>query len=694
MALGAVLLFTLGAIAGFSALGYVIAIAASAPPLGKPVNRGVSSRVYAANGSLLGYIQSDEISTPVAWERLPQDCKDATVSIEDERFYKHGGVDYTAIVRAAVRNMTNGKTVQGGSTITMQLVRNLYIAQPKRDYKRKIREAKLASELEKQHTKTWILDQYLNTAPYGTVGGQSAMGMQAAAQTFFAKNAQDLDLSECATLAGLPQAPSDYNPFLNPTAAVARRNEVLKKMQELGYITADQADAAIGSPLRVKRGTRYTKIREPYFFDYVKQQLIDKYGINTVRQGGLKIYTTIDPKFQEDAREAINSTLKTPGDPSSALVATDPKTGYVRAMASSGGYGQSQFNLAAQGSRQPGSSFKTMVLVTALRQGIDPETTTYNSHPIDITTPPWGTPANPLKVKTYDNSYGGTMNLVTATLHSDNAVYIQLDLDVGPQNVKDTARMLGIKSKLNAYPAEGLGGLERGVTPLEMSRAYATLAAGGVRAKQEVIEKVVFPGHKTVDVGKPKHKRVLTDGVAYEATKILRANVQGGTAADVGSYFHCPAAAKTGTTDSHRDAWLVGYTPTLAVATWIGYPDAQRSLYNVEGVAAVAGGTLPTAIWAKFMARAIGNKCKDFPLPKTPFVAKKFEGKYAELGKKEGSAYNDKAKKYTEGKKKKKDGGKDNGGGNDKPQKQTPAPKPETPQPQTPGETPGAVAPQ
>ncbi|MBK5229893.1 MAG: penicillin-binding protein, partial [Thermoleophilia bacterium] len=482
-----VVAMVLAAIAGFSALGYVLAIAATAPPLGKPVNRGLTSSIYAADGSLLGYIQSDEISTPLPWANIPRNCKDATVAIEDQRFYKHAGVDYSAIVRAALRNLSSHKTVQGGSTITMQLVRNLYIADPKRDYKRKIREAKLASELEHEHSKRWILQSYLNSAPYGTVGGQSAMGMQAAAQTFFAKNAKNLDLPECALLAGLPQAPSDYNPFLDPQAAIERRNEVLNKMAELGYITQAEAKAAIAEPVHVKHGTRYTRIHEPYFFDYVKQRLIDKYGINTVRRGGLKVFTTIDRKLQEAARTAINSTLNQPGDPSSAIVAIDPKTGYIKTMASSGGYGQSQFNLAAQGARQPGSSFKPMALVTALRQGINPETTTYNSHPIDIKSSPWG----PIKVKTYSNNYSGNINLVRATTTSDNSVYIQLALDVGPKNVRDTARLLGIRSKLNGYPAESLGGLERGVSPLEMSRAYATLSAGGVRSQPEAIERVI-----------------------------------------------------------------------------------------------------------------------------------------------------------------------------------------------------------
>jgi penicillin-binding protein 1A len=684
LAIGIVLLVSLGLIAGFSAIGYVIALANGAPPLGKPVNRGLTSSVYAANGQLLGYIQADEISTPVAWKRLPQACKDATVSIEDERYYKHGGVDYTAIVRAAAKNATSGKTVQGGSTITMQLVRNLYISAPKRDFKRKIREAKLASELEQEHSKTWILNQYLNTAPYGTVGGQSAMGLQAASQTFFAKNAKDLNLSECAMLAGLPQAPTDYNPFLNPAAALERRSEVLTKMAQLGYITPAEANKAKASKLRLHRGTRYTKIREPYFFDYVKQQMIDKYGINTVRKGGLRIHTTIDPRLQNAARSAINSTLVTPGDPASAIVATDPKTGYVRAMASSGGYGQSQFNLAAQGSRQPGSSFKTMVLLTALRQGISPSTT-YNSHPIDIKSSKWG----PIKVSTYSDSYQGNVSLVQATVTSDNSVYIQLDLDVGPENVKDTARKMGIRSKLNGWPAEGIGGLTNGVSPLEMSHAYATLASGGVRAKQLVISKVDFPDSKEDTTYKVHRKRVFSDGVVSELTKILAQNVDGGTATGVrGGGFTCPAAAKTGTTDNFRDAWLVGYTPTLATAVWIGYPNAQQSMYNVEGVGQVNGGSLPTDIWTKFMKAAIGNRCKEFAAPKNPFVSKPFTGKYAEEGKAEGDSFSDDAKKkkkdYTEGKKKETGGG--GGGGNNAPQ-QTPA----EPEPQAPAESPGAA---
>ncbi len=675
LSLAVIVLGTCVVIAGLSGLGYVMAIAASAPPLDKPVNKGLTSSVYAADGTLLGYIQSDEIRTPVPMQRIPKHMEDATVAIEDERFYKHKGVDFSAIVRAAVKNASSGKTVQGGSTITMQLVRNLYIADPKRDYKRKIREAKMASELEQQHSKRWILEQYLNTAPYGTVGGQSAMGVQAAAQTFFAKNAWDLNLAESALLAGLPQAPSLYNPFLNPSAAKTRRDEVLAKMIELGYVGRAEAEAAMATPLNVHRGKRYTRIREPYFFDYVKQTLIDKFGINAVRRGGLKIHTTIYPKYQRWAREAISGQLNQSGDPSSAIVSIDPRSGYIRAMASSGSYDGSEFNLAAQGLRQPGSAFKTMVLTTAIRQGIDPESTTYNSHPIDLKSTPYG----PIKVKTYDNSYGGVMNLQRATLRSDNSVYIQLALDVGPRNVKETARLLGITTKLNGYPAEGLGGLELGASPLEMSSAYATLAAGGVRSRPQAIEKVVFPDGKVEQLGKPKRKRVLTDGEAYEVTKILRDNVNGGTGTR--ARIDCPAAGKTGTTDSFKDAWFVGYTPLLSTSVWVGYPKAGIEMRSVHGIA-VAGGTFPAQIWHDYMVRAVSGRCREFREPRDPFDAVPFKGKYSAIGKKNAAPVTDGDDNSEEKDDKKKDKGKDkdtggdNDGGNRKPEPK-PAPPPE-----------------
>ena len=529
----------------------------------------------------------------------------ATVAIEDERFYRHGGVDYEGIARAAFKNLEAGKAVEGGSTITQQLVRNLYVGR-ERTLERKIREARLAEELEDRHSKRWILQSYLNSVPYGTVDGQTAVGVQAAAQTFFAKPAKNLTLEDSALLAGLPQSPSRLNPFQNPREALDRRNKVLEKMADLGYISDDRAQEARRAPLGVQRGDLYIKIREPFFFDYVKQQLIDRFGVNTVRKGGLKVYTTIDPKLQKAGREAIDSTLPYPGDPSSAVVAIDPRTGYIRAMASSSKYKHAQYNLAAQGHRQPGSAFKTFVLATAVKRGVNPYSTSYVSRPLDLKTDDYG----PWKVQTYDQSYGGSMNLVRATLKSDNTVYAQLDLDLGPKSVAETAKAMGITTKLDGYPAEGLGGLTRGVSPLEMANAYATLASGGMRNKPIAILRVKFPDGEEEDLGKPKRERVLSDAQAYEVTKILKQNVTSGTGTR--SQIGCPSAGKTGTTDNFNDAWFDGYTPHLATAVWVGYPDALREMRSVHGIS-VAGGTFPAEIWKKFMDVAKGRQLRRLP---------------------------------------------------------------------------------
>ncbi|MGI9081396.1 MAG: transglycosylase domain-containing protein [Thermoleophilaceae bacterium] len=627
LSLGALVVIVLIAVA--SVVGYVLAVAGSAPALStlKPNDKGESSVIFAADGSRLGYVQSDEIRTPVPWRSMPRDIRQAVVAIEDERFYEHKGVDYSAIIRAGVKNLRSGKNVQGGSTITQQLVRALYIKDPRRNFKRKIREAKLASELEKKHSKQWILMNYLNDVPFGTVNGRTAIGIEAAAETFFDKHAAELTLAEAALLAGLPQAPSQYNPFRNPTAALQRRGEVLDRMAENRFITQAEADQASGQQLGLKRGTRYTRRREPYFFDYVQEKLIEEYGVGVYRRGGLKVYTTIDPQLQAAARKAIQGQLPNPSDPSSAIVSVDPANGYIRAMASSGAYTDRRFNLAAQGHRQPGSAFKTFVLAAAIRRGMNPATTTYTSRPLSLNVPGFG----PWKVKTYGNSYGGTMNLVRGTLTSDNTVYAQLIVDLGPQAVKRTAQLMGITTKLDGLPAEGLGGLRLGVTVLEMANAYATLASGGMRNEPKGIKKVVFPDGKTGDLGKPNRKRVLSDGQAYEVTKILRQNVQAGTGTRAS--IPCPAAGKTGTTDAFNDAWFVGYTPKLATSTWVGFPNALQSMPGV------AGGTIPAGIWHDYMVVAKGSSCEDFAEPAEPLQFKPFFGKYSRTGQSGGGRY-------------------------------------------------------
>jgi penicillin-binding protein 1A len=463
--------------------------------------------------------------------------------------------------------------------------------------------------------------------PYGTLGGQTAVGIQAAARMYFGKPASRLTLPEAALLAGLPQAPSLYNPFLDEQRATSRRNEVLRAMLRGHYIAPASAERAMQAPLGVRNSRYYTERRESYFFDYVKDQLIKRYGLNTVRKGGLKVYTTLDLKLQRLARQAIANRLANPGDPSAALVSIDPTNGHILAMASSQKYASSKFNLAAQGKRQPGSAFKVMVLMTALRNGVDPKATAYTSKRLLFTDPVWG----PIDVQTDDRVYRGRETLFEALVHSDNTVYQQLDLDLGPKAVRQTAYDMGITSKLDAYPAEGLGGLTHGVSPLEMTRAYVTVNTGGFRVRPVAVTKVVFPdGRVDTSLARQERKKVFSDGQTNEAIKAMEANVQRGTgtAAQIG----CPTAGKTGTTSNFTDAWFDGFTTGLNTAVWVGYPKSTASMTNVPPYGEMFGGTAPALIWHDFMQVAAKGRCQDFPTPTEPFVASPFLGRFARDG--------------------------------------------------------------
>src|SRR5215217_5465789 len=633
--LGVLVVLVLAGVAGMAAVGYVVSIAASAPSLSSLKERdpGSNSEVLAADGSRLGFIQADELRLPAEGAEFPKILKDATVAIEDRRFYKHEGVDYEGIVRAGVQNLVNQKTVQGGSTITMQLARNLYISD-ERTYQRKIREAKVAEEIENEHSKAWILNKYLNTVPYGTVGGQSAIGAKAAARIYFNKRLGQLSLREAAMLAGLPQAPSLYSPLRSPTAAKARRNDVLSEMARSGMITQDTADRTMRRGLGLNPSTYFTRRRESYFFDFVKDELIKEYGAKTVRLGGLQVRTTVDLKKQQQAREAIAGRLAGVG-PSSAIVTINPKNGYIEAMASSAAYAESKFNLAAQGRRQPGSSFKVMALMAALRAGVDPDSTTYVSRsPLKINDPKYGPP---FEIKTYSGTGLGNVSLRKATLASDNSVYIHLALDLGPEKVKQAAWDLGIRSPLEAVPAETLGGLGNCCSALEMANAYATIAAGGMRNRPTAITKVTFPdGHSELPARwKVRRTRAFEDGVTAKATEILEQNMSSGTGtrATIG----CPAGGKTGTTDLNTDAWFVGFTPRLATAVWVGYPKDRTQMSGLYHGANVDGGTYPAEIWGDYMKKAKGRFCGEFPPPKTPFHSSPFFGEYATSGGGKGS---------------------------------------------------------
>jgi penicillin-binding protein 1A len=600
---------------------WVLSVRADTPPLDqlKPVKEGSNSVVFAADGSRLGYIQSDTIRHPVSASRIPQVLDHATVAIEDEHFYEHGGIDYGAIVRAGWADLRAGEPVQGGSTITQQLVRNLYIADPEETISRKVREATWAEEYEQKYSKQQILTKYLNTASYGTTDGRTAVGVQAAAETYFSKPVSKLDLPQAALIAGLPQAPSDYNPLLNPTAALGRRNEVLQAMEQQHYITPRQYDEASRDDLGLDRGYKYETIHQPYFFDYVQQQLIDKYGVNTVRNGGLKVYTTINPGLQADAQRAVDAcaVCSPGGGPAAALASVDATNGHILAMASSQPYSPtSQFNFAADAHRQPGSSFKPYVLAAAISQGMNPDTTYYSGKsPVTLTLP------DGITTWTVNNAEqgGGVMDVRTATIDSVNAIFAQLDLDVGPDAVRQMAYKLGITTHLDGIPAEGIGGLRLGVTPLEQADAYASFADGGVHHPATAVDKVVFPGGKTDEPDAGQSTRAISDGIAYEVTSILKGVITEGTGSPY-TDFGCPAAGKTGTSEGLSDAWFVGYTPRLATAVWVGHPTSRAS----TGF----GGPTAGPIWHAYMEAAHGSYCDDFPPPQNPVQFSSWSGSH------------------------------------------------------------------
>src|SRR4051812_2248677 len=592
-----------------SFVAYVLYLSWQTPSIDKlhPRPESQNSIVYAANGTRLGFIPAAQLRQEVASSSIPAYMKQAIVAVEDRRFYQHKGVDYPGILRAAAKDATSHAVVQGGSTITMQLVRRLYLSRD-RNFKRKIEEATLAREMEKRRSKDWILTHYLNDVSFGTAGGQEAVGVQAAARVFFGKPAKSLNLTQSVLLAGLPQEPTFYNPIRHPDAAKARRAQVLHSMVRAGMIAQDVAAKVDRGGLGLPLSHYYPHRRERHFFDYVEAELRQRIGAAGIRAGGLRVHTTLDLKLQRTARAAIRHRLDRLHDPAAAVVSINPRNGDIRAMATTTKYEREQFDYASQGHRQPGSTFKPIVLLAAIAvHQADPKKTYYVSKPIDM-----HTGFGRVHVQTYDHTYGGHMNLVKATLLSDNAVYQQLDLDVGPDVIADTAANLGIDTPLDGYPAEGLGGLHRGVSPLELARAYATFANGGNRLDISGIKTVDFPDGHSTSLDSGGSNSLFKDGETYEVTRILQQNMKHGTgrAAQVG----CPAAGKTGTTDTFRDAWFAGYTPRMSTVVWVGYPHRAIPMTNVHGIK-VAGATFPAQIWHDYMKVAKGGFCGKFPKP-------------------------------------------------------------------------------
>jgi penicillin-binding protein 1A len=633
---------TIGALA---IAGWVINVAQSAPNLTElhPRLPGSPSEIYAADGSLLGYITSSTIRMPIASAAIPERLKEATIAIEDRRFYHHGALDYQGILRAAVRDALHGGSggLQGASTLTMQLVDNLYLQKVRttRTLQYKIEQAKLALQLESRHAgtagKNWILTGYLNDVPYGTVGGQTAYGVAAAARIFFDKPVQTLTLPQEALLAGLPQAPSDYNPFIDKAAALHRRAEVLQAMANARYITQAQADAAARKPLEVHHDNIFAVRRLPYAFDYIRQQVaLDlcprrPKRCQALQQGGLKIYSTIDPQRELWAQQAIDdhaSLIADQGGPgvAAALASVDPTNGHVVAIANSSNYAQTPFDYATQALRQTGSAFKVFALMTLIHDyDGDPNSTYYTSRQL---TAGWLPSAPAWSVHTDTNTYNGTINLTKATIISDNTVYAQLIADLGVDKMNAMAHAMGITSPLDLNPAEVLGGLTIGVTPLQMANAYGTIANQGVHIPTTVIDHVVFPDGSVRSFANPVHSTVFTPGEAYAATNVLKQVVTNPSGTGTAASYGCPVAGKTGTAEHLDNAWFVGYSPRLSTAVWVGNPSGNVAMYNGFG------GVLAAPIWQQYMKNASEGFCGDFPQPTTPFVGTAFAGPHSASG--------------------------------------------------------------
>jgi len=577
--------------------GYLYQLSTTLPDLRVDANAfkpPQTSVVYAADGTVLAEWHGEQDRTIVAFDEIPKTMRDAVVAIEDQRFYTHTGVDSQAIIRALKVNAESGAYRQGGSTITQQVVKLLF-TEGERTLSRKVREALMAYQLETKADKGQLLETYLNLVYFG----QGSYGVESASQRYFGKPASALTLPESAMLAGIIKSPTRYSPTQDIEAATQRRNVVLSKMYELGYISgaekhdAEVADVVLAPPAEIPEIA-------PYFVEYVKQGLLDELGSELVFQGGLRVYTTLEPSMQKSAEESAHKFLPTKSDPEVSLVCLDFANGDILAMVGGRDFKADQFNLAAQGRRQPGSAFKPFVLVTALDQGIRPNAV-FSAAPysVEVTDGVWS-------VQNYENEVtSGSMTLSAATNWSVNAVYARLIMKVKPENVVKTAVAMGITTPLEPNPAIALGGLKYGVSPLEMASAYGTIASGGLHRTPRGIASVTDGAGKVIYEPESTELRAIDAGTAKTAGLMLHDVIEQGTgqAARIDTW----AAGKTGTTQAYRDAWFVGYSSGLCTAVWVGHPEGQISMTNVHGIR-VTGGSFPARIWQRFMLNSLRSR--------------------------------------------------------------------------------------
>lgn len=561
------------------------------------------SKVFDSQGNLIAVFHAEINREPVTLDQVPKPVRTAILASEDDNFYEHEGFDLQAVGRAFVANLESGGISQGGSTITQQVVKQNFLSS-EQSLDRKVKEAFIAVRLERHLTKDQILERYLN----GTYFGSGAYGVQAAAQLYWGKSSAELTLADGALLAGIIPSPSRFDPIAHPEASKERRHLVAQRMLELGWITPAQVAEIDAAPLPTQ-AHRLVEVSATtdYFVEAVKQELLDREDIipgdktqrtKTVFNGGLNIYTTLDPNLQAIAENVVGSVRENKRY-TAALASVDVRTGAVLAIHGGASFGEKKFNLATQGKRQTGSSFKPFDVIAALENG---------GSPYDIYSAGSCTYKGDKKGKGVSGP-GGSMTLWNGLAQSVNCVFVNLVNQYGAQSIVDVAHKLGIKSELDAYPSIALGGLTRGVSPLEMAGAYATIANGGVRHDTHMVTRITdFAGNEIYNFGNGHEEQVIDPNVAYTTIGMMKDVIREGTGrknAQIGR----PEAGKTGTTNGKKDAWFVGFTPQISTAVWVGNP-------NAASYTGFYGGDLPAALWASYMRQATdGMPEEDWPAP-------------------------------------------------------------------------------
>jgi penicillin-binding protein 1A len=600
--------------------GMMMAVASDLPALENQAEYAAAenSILFADGGDEIASLTGNQHRILIDESEVAPTLKNAVIAVEDRRFYEHEGVDYLGIARAFTQDVLQRSAVQGGSTITQQFVKNALAAQNDRTVFQKLRESALAYHLERQWSKQKILTQYLNTVYFGN----GAYGVESAMRTYFGGgreyDAEDrlsttIEPHEAALLAGMIASPSAYDPVQNPNDAEGRRDQILQMMLDQGVLTQAEYDDAVDQPLPKEKEIDPPELDSsiPYFSTWVTQQLVERYGAGKVFGGGLEVTTTVDPALQQSAESSVEAKLAGVG-PSASVVAIENRTGEVKAMVGGENFDDRAFNLATNGHRQPGSAIKPFTLITALEQGVS-SADTFVSEPKLLPNPDG---PGKFSAKNYEGNYTYTTSLADATINSDNSIYAELGIQVGTEEIAQTARDMGIATPLSTNPAMTLGGLEQGVTPLEMAFAYSTLANGGVRRSGDLADTEMGPvGIEEVrdpqgddETNDLQTERVFDEEVAAEAKELLTGAVTSGTGTAASLGGTPQVWGKTGTTENYGDGWFVGSTDQCTVAVWVGYPDSIKPMKTEYNGGPVAGGTFPAEIWHDFMAQAIQSE--------------------------------------------------------------------------------------